>query len=375
MRFLILISSVIYTITAAPTGEVLVKLSPEHFHPIHSLYHSQDHGQYVYGYATPTVSRSETKAADGVTYGGYSYIDGDGHLQTVQYTADATHGFRVAASNLPSDDAEVAHAKASHLAEFEAIKAERAQIAAQAAAAVTVPYFNPVAVPHAQVPQVPVNQLLPEPVTDLPEVAKARAEHLATLQAAYRNAQAATLGYGLPQPVQDLPEVVKARAEHLTAVEKEKARQLELRAEVPLSPIPENLDGYVVPVQTHVGGAEPLPVAPAAQVAYAPEQYSYGPYSYGYVEPYAAKSETRSADGVVQGGYSYIDAFGVVQTVNYIADKAGFRVAATNIPVDKNHLSAAATISTGARVAPAPIATVEEKKFIVPALYSADIHY
>lgn len=96
------------------------------------------------------------------------------------------------------------------------------------------------------------------------------------------------------------------------------------------------------------------------------------------MEPHSAKSETRSADGVVQGGYSYIDAFGVVQTVNYIADKAGFRVAATNIPVDPHHLSASGTISTGP-VGPvtaiAPSATVEEKKFVVPALYTTDVHY
>lgn len=77
-------------------------------------------------------------------------------------------------------------------------------------------------------------------------------------------------------------QVVKARAEHLAAVEKEKAVQAQLRAEIPLSPIPDNLNGYVVPIQTHVG-ADPLPVAPAAQLAYAPEQYGYGPYSYGLV--------------------------------------------------------------------------------------------
>ncbi|KAF7269853.1 uncharacterized protein LOC143199668 [Rhynchophorus ferrugineus] len=370
MRFLIILLAVLYGVNCAP-AVIPVKLSPEFFHPIYSLYHTQNNGgQYVYGYATPAISQAETKTSDGVTHGGYSYIDGSGHLQTVQYTADAVHGFRVAASNLPTDNADVAHARASHLAEFEAIKSEREQIAKAAAAATTVPYFNPVAVPYSQVPQA-LSEQGPEPVTDLPEVVKARAEHLAALQAAYRSAQAAQLGYGVPQPVQDLPEVVKARAEHLAAVEKEKARQLELRAEVPLSPIPEKLNGYVVPVQTHVDGTQPLPVAPAAQLAYAPEQYTFGPYSYGYVEPFAKKSETRSADGVVQGGYSYIDAFGIVQTVNYIADKSGFRVAGSNIPVDRNHLSAAGTVATGG-ASPVPVV---EQKIVVPASYSTDIHY
>nr|CAI5849069.1 unnamed protein product [Callosobruchus analis] len=41
---------------------------PERYHPIYSLHHAQDKlGQYVYGYATPTSAKSETKGADGVT--------------------------------------------------------------------------------------------------------------------------------------------------------------------------------------------------------------------------------------------------------------------------------------------------------------------
>merc|ERR1712037_330775 len=34
-----------------------------------------------------------------------------------------------------------------------------------------------------------------------------------------------------------------------------------------------------------------------------------------------------------RGSYSYVDANGIVQTVNYISDAMGFRVAATNLPV------------------------------------------
>merc|ERR1712106_1310297 len=41
----------------------------------------------------------------------------------------------------------------------------------------------------------------------------------------------------------------------------------------------------------------------------------------------------KTADGVVRGAYRYIDTNGVVQTVEYIADAAGFRVAGTNLPV------------------------------------------
>merc|ERR1739838_962321 len=43
--------------------------------------------------------------------------------------------------------------------------------------------------------------------------------------------------------------------------------------------------------------------------------------------------EVGNTYGGVQGSYSYVDANGVVQTTNYIADHLGFRVQATNLPV------------------------------------------
>ena len=36
--------------------------------------------------------------------------------------------------------------------------------------------------------------------------------------------------------------------------------------------------------------------------------------------------------GIVRGTYSYVDANGVLQTVNYVSDAEGFKVAATNLP-------------------------------------------
>lgn len=330
--------------SAIPVG-VTVGLTP-YSHPIQSLYHAQDnYGQYVYGYATPTSTKSETKTADGVTRGGYSYIDSNGILQSVQYTADPVHGFRVAATNLPQDLPEVAYAKAKHYADYNAISAEHA----------AVRYSNPVAVPYAAVPQV---------VQDLPEVVKARNEHLAALQAAYVHASVP------PQPVQDLPEVVKARAEHLAAVEATKARDAALA--VSFSPIPAEISGNsVVPVHTSSYSAVAVPVAPVPQVSYTPiaSQYhaqdEYGQYSYGYVGPLSSKSETRTADGVTRGGYSYIDANGIVQTVHYVADAVhGFRVAATNLPVDK-------------RVVPAvpEVVPVVAKAAPVHGLYTQEIVY
>lgn len=82
--------------------------------------------------------------------GGYSYIDSNGQLQTVQYTADALHGFRVAATNLPQDLPDVVFARAKHIADYESIRADHARIA--------VAYSNPVAVPLSAVPPVPTHQ-------------------------------------------------------------------------------------------------------------------------------------------------------------------------------------------------------------------------
>merc|ERR1711931_402870 len=55
--------------------------------------------------------------------------------------------------------------------------------------------------------------------------------------------------------------------------------------------------------------------------------------AYGYSNINAAKHEVGNAYGGVTGSYSYVDANGVLQTTNYIADGLGFRVVASNLPV------------------------------------------
>lgn len=80
-------------------------------------YHAQDElGQFSYGYAGGPSAKHEVKTFDGVTRGGYSYVDANGLLQTVNYVADPVHGFRVAATNLPVAPAPVAAAYAAPLA-------------------------------------------------------------------------------------------------------------------------------------------------------------------------------------------------------------------------------------------------------------------
>ncbi|CAG0897535.1 unnamed protein product [Cyprideis torosa] len=89
--------------------------------------------------------------------------------------------------------------------------------------------------------------------------------------------------------------------------------------------------------------------------AYARTQYHAqtpaGEYKFGYVGDTSAREETRTADGVVTGQYSYVDSNNQPQQVNYVADALGFRVAATNLPVDANTPVVAAPVA----LAPAPV--------------------
>merc|ERR1711970_7608 len=72
------------------------------------------------------------------------------------------------------------------------------------------------------------------------------------------------------------------------------------------------------------------PVAPSSQFHAGDE---FGNIQYGYANINSQKHEVGNTYGGVSGSYSYVDANGIVQTTNYIADGAGFRVQATNLPV------------------------------------------
>ncbi|XP_063976729.1 uncharacterized protein LOC135162323 [Diachasmimorpha longicaudata] len=93
-----------------------------------SQYHAQEpSGSYRYGYSTPHHAKTESQV-NGVTQGGYSYIDANGILQTVAYTADDANGFRIRASNLPqtvenslisSEGSKVPAVRQKHLADYD----------------------------------------------------------------------------------------------------------------------------------------------------------------------------------------------------------------------------------------------------------------
>ncbi|KAL3267826.1 hypothetical protein HHI36_006959 [Cryptolaemus montrouzieri] len=300
MNLLILLSAATLATLSEGSG-VTIGLNPA-LHPIHSLYHSQDYnGQYTYGYATPMITRNEVRTMDGMTRGGYSYMDSNGILQTVHYTSDPIHGFQVAATNLPQDLPDVAAAKARHLALFSTISAERSVNA---------------------VPQV----ALPQPVQDLPEVVAARQAHLAAMEAARAGI--------MPQPVQDTPEVAKAKAEHLSILEATRIRDESLRRAINLSPVSQPTSDGIISVPS-----QPAPINSGTPVEYQPATVSnnLGLYSYGYVGPLSSQIETKNANGITRGGYSFIDANGKLQTVRYIADDInGFRVQATNLLTDSS---------------------------------------
>jgi len=70
-------------------------------HYVSSQYHAQDElGQYDYGYSNPSSSKQEVKTLDGVTRGGFSYVDANGQTQVANYYSDAT-GFHIARTDLP----------------------------------------------------------------------------------------------------------------------------------------------------------------------------------------------------------------------------------------------------------------------------------
>jgi len=125
--------------------------------PPSSQFHAQDElGQFSFGYQNINSARQETKDAFGVTRGSYQYVDANNVVQTVHYTADDINGFRVAATNVP---------------------------VAPAAAPLGLPVAPEVPVAAPLVAPV-FTGVAPEPVQDTPEVAAAKAEHLALLEAA-----------------------------------------------------------------------------------------------------------------------------------------------------------------------------------------------
>lgn len=101
-----------------------------------------------------------------------------------------------------------------------------------------------------------------------------------------------------------------------------------------------------------IGAAEPIaaaaPIAPAPVIAAAAPaipiiapaetksqyhtQNEFGEASYGHREPFQAHDAIQDAEGNKAGSFSYVAPDGRLLTTEYVADKAGYRVASNALP-------------------------------------------
>ncbi|CAG5107236.1 Similar to Cuticle protein 6 (Blaberus craniifer) [Cotesia congregata] len=263
-------------------------------------FHNQDgSGSYSYGYQGPHHAKMESRS-NGITQGGYSYVDANGILQNVAYTADPVNGFRVRASNLP---------------------------------------------------QQPDNSLVA--LNETPEVAEARRNHLAEYTRIANS-------LGISQTSNAIDQFEQSSSKNPFVLSKDEASRIEIPkpafdqfylnkrpSSSPLFPpyynrfpVDVSVGSYPVPIPPEaIRSSSAIPSPNSVVISKRPvhsslrhTQDSLGQYDYSYTGDTSAKSESRSLDGTTRGAYSYIDANGLLQQVHYIADHNGFRVLATNLP-------------------------------------------
>merc|ERR1712241_620332 len=107
------------------------------------------------------------------------------------------------------------------------------------------------------------------------------------------------------------------------------------------------------------------PVAAPAISSQFAAQDEFGNSQYGYSNLNSAKHEVGNAFTGVSGSYQYVDAAGVLQTVNYVADHLGFRVEDSRIPVHVAQLPVAPVHD-----AELPVAPVHEYELPVAPVYN-----
>merc|ERR1711994_972758 len=240
------------------------------------------------------------------------YIDANGIVQTVNYISDAM-GFRVAATNLP-----VHHVDAPAAAPV-------AVAAPAVSAAVSAYHAGDVIAPQVQYSYLPYAQ-----------------------NYAYHTAAAPVVKAAPSRPVVSVTHTAPAPAVHAAPV---------VQAAAPVA--------YA---------AAPVQVAPAAvQGSQYHAQDDAGQYSFGYNDGSSVKQEIKTADGVIRGAYSYVDADGIVQNVNYIADALGFRVGATNLPV--HHVDAPVEAAAPVQAAAAAPVAAAASPVIAPEVSYAYLPY
>lgn len=228
MQAIIIVSALVAVASASPA--IFAAQSQ-----VRSQYHSQDGlGQYNYGYNGDLSAKVESRSLDGVTRGSYNYVDANGQLQTVEYTADDQNGFRVLSTNLPRApvDNAAGPAPVQDTYEVQQAKAEHARL------------FNEAALRAAASPEHPIQ------VEAIPQFAPAPILAVRNFQAAAPTSfsySTSINGDSLPAPVLqrgffaspiqaqlayasnsalpvDEPAVAALKADHLAAVEAQKAR-------------------------------------------------------------------------------------------------------------------------------------------------------
>merc|ERR1712038_2176768 len=327
-----------------------------------SQFHAQDKfGQFSFGYQNINSAKTESRDAFGVTRGSYQYVDANGILQTVNYIADPVNGFRVAGTNIPVapevpvaapliapvpvlETPEVAKARAEHLAAHAEAKAVVAVVSEEARkkreaenagygkreaepidAGYGIPQALPLTLPVPLVHNAPapiLNHFVhPVPVAPTPvaPVPAFDARNFVPVNQVFQPNQFSFIPAPAPEafPISQIPAPLNL-------------------APAPVAQIPAPLAVASAPVPLPLAqGPAPLALAPAPlAVAPAPvpvaipstpssqfhAQDEFGQFSFGYENINSAKTETKDAFGVTRGSYQYVDANGILQTVNYIAD-------------------------------------------------------
>jgi len=312
--------------------------STVHHEPVSTQYHSQDEwGQYAYGYSGGPSAKHEQRTADGVTRGGYSYVDANGVVQSVSYVSDPANGFRAAGTNFPASTAPV-------------IPVHPWSVPAVSAAAVAEP--SPAVLPtvvdarHLAVVPAPLYSTakLTQPLTPADTASLHYPEH-AVIIAGRKKRSVGLYSHPLLSGYVPPTHVVTVKHAELAAAPEPVVHHVagptayvapapvatsytNVVRHLPAPPVLAYTAAVPSPVVKHYGAV----VVPAVSTQYH-SQDEHGQYTYGYADGASAKTETRYADGVTKGSYSYVDDNGALQAVHYTAGADGFKAAGTNIPV------------------------------------------
>ena len=354
-------------------------------------------GQFSFGYENINSAKTETRDAFGVTRGRYQYVDANGILQTVNYTADDVNGFRVAGTNIPTGPAALAAGPAPVLEtpEVAAARAEHLAAHVEAQKAATAEKKKKKRSPEDEDEPTPEPESEPEPEA---ERKKREAEPvlasppllpsapIGVFQASNAPLFAPPQPFlGAPQPFFG-PEPLRFAPEHIPFAPQGLIAEPFAPEPFPFAPeplrfapepipfAPESLAFAPEPLRfaPEFVGPAPLPAPLLAPSSQFHAQDELGQFSFGYENINSAKTETRDAFGVTRGRYQYVDANGLVQMVEYVSDDVnGFRVVGTNLPVAPSAgpvAPAALNVATPAPVVDSPeVAKAKEEHFAAHA--------